>query len=490
MVSGCTGRPARQDDSLETTLPHRTSELQEWANREARRYRGRSGMLLLGSGTDALDARLSLVDRARRSIDVQYYLIRDDNSGRLFLSHLLGAAQRGVRVRLLLDDTHPPMRDQLLSQLDAHPNVSVRIFNPFSRRMFRLPQIILRFSTLNRRMHNKVLIVDDAIAITGSRNIGDEYFEVKPTLTFGDLDVLTAGPVVDAMNPLFDRYWRYPASRDYAELKRWTGPWDPKPIRADTHDYRDLASELLSGRTPLQWKRVELIADEPEKIETPARLGGFLDATALKDSSRGLEERLFIISPYFVPGEEGVRYFRKLRERGIAVTVFTNSFASTDVQVVHSAYQKYRSQLLAMGVEIYELKQLTRRLRIMEKLRKYRKERNRAGSRASLHAKVIVYDRKRLYIGSMNADPRSIHHNTEMGLLIESSEYADAIIDWFLENRADIAYRLELDGEEGAGRIAWKDAARQQESMIEPNMNAFQKLWIGFLSLLPGESQL
>ncbi|MEJ2307871.1 MAG: phospholipase D family protein [Gammaproteobacteria bacterium] len=488
LLAGCSGRPVRQPEPVAAAPPQGVSELERWANRQAGKHPGRSGILLLGSGTNALDARLSLIDHARRTLDVQYYLIRDDESGKRFLWHLQSAAKRGVRVRLLLDDIHLPLRERLLARLDAHPNVSVRVFNPFDRNMLRLPQLILRFSTLNRRMHNKVLIADGAFAISGSRNIGDEYFEVKPTLTFGDLDVLAAGPLVSEMSRLFDRFWHYPASRAYAELNPRTDPAGAELARVAAPDHRDIAGELLAGQTRLEWKRASLVADNPEKIESRSRQGDFLDATGLRPHSEKLADQLLIITPYFVPGEEGVRYFRALRERGIAVTIFTNSFASTDVQLVHSAYRKYRARLLAMGVEIYELKQLKQHLRIMEKLRRLRE--HRAGSRASLHAKVIVYDRERLYIGSMNADPRSIHHNTEMGVLVESPGQAEAIVDWFLENRADIAYRLELGGEEGKGRITWNDTALQRAMPAEPNMNSFQMLWIGFLSLLPGESQL
>ena len=487
-LAGCSGSPVRQQAPVDADPPQGISELEEWASRQEGRHPGTTGMLLLGSGSEALDARLSLIDRARRTIDVQYYLVRDDESGKRFLWHLQQAARRGVRVRLLLDDTHLPLREQLLARLDAQPNLSVRVFNPFSRNMIRLPQLMLRFSVLNRRMHNKVLIADDAFAITGSRNIGDEYFEVKPTLAFGDLDLLAAGPLVREMSRLFERYWRYPASRAYAGLNPRTEQAGGELARVAAPAYRDLVGELLAGQARLQWQQASLVADNPEKIASPSREGDFLDATGLRPYSDKLGEQLLIITPYFIPGEEGVRYFRTLRERGIAVTIFTNSFASTDVQLVHSAYWKYRDQLLAMGVEIYELKQLKRRLRIMEKLRRFRQ--HRAGSRATLHAKVIVYDRERLYIGSMNADPRSIHHNTEMGVLVESPDTAEAIIDWFLDNRADIAYRLALDGEAGNERISWNDAILQEASLTEPNMNTFQKLWIGFLSLLPLESQL
>lgn len=488
LVAGCSGKPVRDTADSSVAVRHEASSLQRLQNGLSRRHPGMSGIHLLGSGTDALDARLSLIDHAQQSLDIQYYLVREDISARIVLSHLLRAARRGVHIRLLLDDTHPHTDNRELQALDRHPNISIRVFNPFSRKMFRLPEFILRFSTLTRRMHNKVLIADRAFAVTGSRNIGDEYFEAKPTLVFGDLDILMTGAVIPEINSLFDRFWHYKASRPFRELRMWDGPTDARALDNYRRGYGDSLESLRNGKMRLRWQKVELIADEPEKIESRPVFGQFLDATDLKPNTRNLEQALLIITPYFVPGEEGVRYFEKLRQRGIEVTVFTNSFRSTDVQVVHSKYQKYRTRLLAMGVEIYELKQLQRRLRIMEKLRKYRGK--RAGSRASLHAKVIVYDRKRLYIGSMNADPRSIHQNTEMGLLVESPGYADAIVDWFLENRAEISYRLSLAPGENGSRIVWQDASSGKTIEAEPAMNGLQKFWIGLLSVLPGESQL
>jgi cardiolipin synthase C len=454
-----------------------------------------SAFRLLESGRAALVGRLALAERAEKSLDLQYYLFHADTSGRLLAQALLRAADRGVRVRVLLDDVDTGRHEAAIIGLDAHPNIQIRLFNPFAVRgdspLSRAVQF-LNDGRMNHRMHNKLFLADSVMAIAGGRNIGDEYFQADSPVAFHDLDVLTAGPVVGDMAKAFDVYWNSP----YAVSVRAI----PKPdkrsrlleqVRSNLEqNLAELDQTTLFEYTGLDaltgvgvpgevsdWipGRGEFLADPPSKVEQSASVAELSLARLL---TRGLKVRqeLLIASPYFVPGQVGVDLLAYLHGQGAKVRLLTNSMAATDVLLVHAAYAPYRMPLLLNGIELFELKPRQVQHRFFRRL---------AGgsSRTSLHSKVMVFDRRSAYIGSMNLDPRSLLLNTESGLLIHGPALAEAAARFIeAEMTPQASYRLGLGHRPGEGRtvLTWQDEA--QTLYDEPGAGFLHRL---LLDLVP-----
>ena len=463
-----------------------------------------SGFRLLASGMEAFLMRLALANTAQRTLDLQYYIYREDDTGGYLTQVLLKAADRGVRVRLLVDDLNLLRRDDDVTALDAHPRIEVRIFNPFATRRdtywARLLSFFADAARLNRRMHNKSFIADNLCAIVGGRNIGDEYFDASRDFGFGDLDVLAAGPIAAEISGSFDLYWNsafaYPPSTFGARalanlwmerLRRRLGRHFVRMRKSDyaTRVFKtDLATQLSDRQLVLEWAPAELLADPPEKIvEPPAASSGPYDRLqALADQAT---TEIILVSPYFVPGEAGMAALRRLRERDVKVRVLTNSLASTDVAAVHAGYCRYRSALLEMGVALYELKPIVptgrrRRRRVMF-----------GSARASLHAKTFVFDRRRVVVGSMNLDPRSVYLNTELGLGIESAALACEIAESFDELiDPDYSYKVERDARSGQLRWLSKEGGSEVVHTHEPLVSVWRRLVLRILGWLPIESQL
>ena len=470
---------------------------------EINAHPGQSGFLLLGNGLDAFLARALLAENAERSIDAQYYLYHDDLIGRLFTDHLLKAANRGVRVRLLVDDMDLGGRGLGAAVADSHPNIEVRIFNPFSRETNRISQFVTRAGSVTRRMHNKSFTVDNQMTILGGRNIGDEYFEADPDLAFSDLDVLAIGPVVKEVSASFDKYWNdelaYPAialrgkaptpqeiEQKHQQLNEFIAQQTDSAYLQSLKN-SDLANTIRQGQVRYHWGEADVIYDQPEKLQHDFDKTQYHLAPKLKPYFEGVTQELIIFSPYFVPGKSGTAVLRQLCERGVRVRILTNSLASNDVAVVHSGYAKYRKDLLRAGVELYEMnKKLTREQRKA-------KRRMRGSSKVSLHAKSFVFDRKHVFIGSLNLDPRAIHLNTEIGVVVASKEIANELAERFDQNIEKEAFRLELRKDrDGNDKILWHglDDGEQKVFNVEPHTSFWQRLASGFLSLLPIESQL
>src|SRR5581483_1680975 len=450
----------------------------------AREHPGRSGVYPLLDSRAAFAARVLLARAAERSLDLQYYIWKDDLTGRLLLEELYQAADRGVRVRLLLDDNGIAGLDAALAMLDAHPNIEVRLFNPFANRRLRWLGYLTDFSRLNRRMHNKSFTADNQATIVGGRNVGDEYFDAAEGLMFVDLDVLAVGPVVREVSADFDRYWgsgsSYPAERLLAPAEMGFGV---KAETADAVKYVEAVKrspfvrELLQGRLPFDWAVAHVVSDDPAK-----GLGDLpRDETLLHQLEQLLghpQEEVDLVSAYFVPALVGTEMFSEWAKRGVKVRVLTNSFEATDVSVVHAGYVKRRKQLLQSGVTLYELRALS----------PPREARSLAGSSgssaASLHAKTFSADRKNVFIGSFNFDPRSAHLNTEMGIVIESRALAQRIADKFDSGIPSRAYEPRLDS---AGEIYWIER-RDSSSLrydVEPGTTRWQRLGVRLLSSLP-----
>ena len=462
-----------------------------------------SGFLLLGKGLDAFTARMALAQDSDKSIDAQYYMIHRDLTGKLFADQLLKAADRGVRVRLLLDDIDLSDRDENLAVFASHPNIDVRIFNPFSRNTMREPQFLTRFGTVTRRMHNKSFTVDNLVTVVGGRNIGDEYFDADPDLAFADLDLLAIGPVVQEVSASFDAYWNselsYPIGVLHPELigndKLEEGRKHLAAYLADDAavNYQQLllnsklAKSIQEHSVQYSWGEAKALYDYPQKIESYDQDQVYNLSYQMNIFLEGLHKELIIFSPYFVPGKQGTKRLSALSNSGVRVRILTNSLASTDVSVVHAGYAKYRSTLLRNGVELYEMNR-----KLSRKQRKQKKGIHDS-SKVSLHTKSFVVDREQVFIGSLNFDPRSITENTEIGIMLQSKEIAAQMAGTFDRMAEKKAFRLELrTDEEGIEYIYWHGLENDEERVwtTEPYTGFWQRFSIFFMSLLPIESQL
>ena len=503
LISGCATLPKgfERPESYAYTDTDNT-RLGKDRRDEMRAHPGQSGFLLLGNGLDAFVARAVLAHGADRSIDVQYYLYHSDLVARLFTDQLLKAADRGVRVRLLVDDMDLEGRDLNVAAMDSHPNVEVRIFNPFSRKTGRTIQFVTRMGSVTRRMHNKSFTVDNQVTILGGRNMGNEYFDADPDLAFSDLDVLCIGPVAQEVSTAFDLYWNselaYPVS---VLIDKPPTPEEIKQMRQELNEYiakqvdsdylkalrnSNLANTIRQKNVRYRWGEAVVFYDQPEKILHDFDKTEYHLAPKLAPYFEGVQEELIIFSPYFVPGKKGTAFLTQLSQRGVRVRILTNSLSSNDVGVVHAGYAKYRKNLLRGGVELYEMnKKLTR---------KQRKEKKGKGgsSKASLHAKSFVFDRKKVFIGSLNLDPRAVIHNTEIGVVMESTEIATGMSDWFDQHIEEVSFRLELKKKNGTEKLLWHGLVdgKQQTFDVDPYTGFWRRFGIGFMSLLPIESQL
>ena len=465
---------------------------------------GHSGFYLLDDGLDAFVARAVLADYAERSIDLQYYLYHDDQVGRLLGYKLLEAANRGVRVRVLLDDITSEGRDLNMATLDSHPNIEIRLFNPFNRGSMRSLQFLTRFGDVTRRMHNKSFTIDNQLTVVGGRNIGNEYFNANPNLNFGDLDVLAVGPVVREVSNAFDQYWNhelaYPVSTLAREkpspgkLEEMQPLWKSEFDKERDSDYvnallnSNFANVLRDKSVTFSWGKAEALYDDPEKIRSDLAARELHLAPQLNPYIEQLNNELIILSAYFVPGKKGVQFLQQLRDQGVRIRIVTNSLASTDVAVVHAGYAKYRKAMLRAGIELYEVnEQLTGQERA-------EKKGIGGSSKASLHAKAYIFDRKQLFIGSFNLDPRSNIQNTELGIMFHSPEIGQRIGEWFDElKNSGRTFQLELvTTESGEKAIRWNITVKgkSRSYSTDPNTTWWKRFWVGLVSLLPIESQL
>lgn len=465
------------------------------------RSRG-SGFVLLESGLDAFVARAGLADLAERSIDAQYYLFHGDLTGRLLAHRLLMAADRGVRVRLLVDDMAISGSDVGAAAMDSHPNMEVRIFNPFSRKSARTIQYLTRLGSVTRRMHNKSFTVDNQISVLGGRNIGDEYFEADPRLSFSDLDVMGFGPLAQDVSKAFDLYWNSPMAYPALTLaKAAPGEAEIADMRRRLDDFlarnaespyvkalreSQLATSIRQGKLDVREGDATVLYDQPEKLAASREHSEYRLLTELEPYFGNVQKELLIVSPYFVPGKAGTAYLRGLAQRGVRVVILTNSLSSTDVAPVHAGYAKYRGDLLRAGVELYELNK-----------HMYddapRKKIFAGSSGASLHAKSFIIDREKVFIGSMNLDPRSAVENTEIGVILDAPETADEMARRFLEGLPKAAFRLELktDGVFSES-IIWHgyEHGAPTTFTVEPYSSGLTRFIVDLAWLLPVESQL
>ncbi len=516
LLDACVSLPQNLDrKSSGAFTDTRNTTLGQSIKDDLARHPGLSGFLLLPNGLDAFAARALLADSAERSIDAQYYLLHNDLVGRLFLSALLKAADRGVRVRLLVDDmTLDDYKDISMAALDTHPLVEIRVFNPFTRRSYRWLQLLTRFDDITRRMHNKSFTVDNQISVVGGRNIGNEYFEADPELAFGDLDALAIGPVVGDISTSFDLYWNsqtsYPIatllgrkapSQDLQKLRRHFSQFvEQQPDSQYLQALRNselvarikdnpatLVADVSNNRFAMNWGNAQVMYDDPAKVTTGREQTKLHLVTQFEPLSSLIRQELTIFSPYFIPGRQGLKKIQTLREQGVRVRILTNSLASTDVSTVHAGYARYRRGLLRAGVELFEIDD------VLSRAQRKGKKGPSGSSKASLHAKSFVIDRKRVFIGSMNLDPRSVVENTEIGLVIDSVEIAREMNDWFNREVNNVAYRLLLEtNQAGKEKLVWHRTLEGEEQRFtsEPNAGFWRRFGDRLLQLMPIESLL
>jgi len=450
-----------------------------------------SGVLLVESGADALRHRHALIDAAEQAIDAQYYIWNRDTAGQLLADRMLAAADRGVRIRLLLDDFTIGGRDPGLAALSSHANASVRVFNPVARRsgIWRGLSLVGDLDRLSRRMHNKALLVDGAVAVIGGRNIGDEYFDLDPELNFRDRDLLAVGPAVEHLEAGFDGYWNHPLSvpiealadpaDDLALLRQKLDAAVAKltlPFELPPDGLAHFRDQILPGLT---WAPVEVIYERPGNApgeeggdKTPLIIGRLVELVAQA------RESVLIESAYLVLNDEAQEHVATAMERGVEVRAFTNSLASNDVLPNHAAYARHRRAMLGQGLRLYEMRPDAIACSAPPP------EQPGCGQSAhyGLHAKSAVFDRRYLFVGSFNLNPRSAYLNTELVLLIDSTDLAERVttsIETFL--KPDSSWRLGLDD---GGQVRWSTGPGEWTTQ-EPQAGAGRKFSAWFLSLFP-----
>lgn len=523
LLVGCASAPDRRGIEPSFAVePARDSLLGQAARPhiETQTDQSLSGVYLLGNSAEALASRLMMINSAEKSLDLQTYIYRKDGSGTLTTSALRRAADKGVRIRLLLDDLEAPRQAYPLQTLDAHPNIEVRLYNPFYAGGGRWLQFIMDYDRLNHRMHNKAMIADNMLAIVGGRNIGDEYFDANQGGNFGDLDVLLAGPAVSEVSHSFDRYWNaavtYPLNRLTPTAASGTPAAQRRNPDNSTHssspqdsisrdtsllhnaDYRQalrdtqILERMQTRQLPWIWAPVQVWSDPPvfSSLQTtdvtthPASKNpaGLNEApTGVLEHLRTLflnaEEELLLVSPYFIPLEEGMQLLAAKAAAGVNIHLITNSLAATDAVATHGAYADYRRPLLTHdGIAIFEVKAAPELDPKSWSL----------SSTSGLHAKTFIVDKRWVFIGSFNLDPRSARLNTELGVLIDSPALAQRMEKQIREQLGDIAYQVKIED----GDLQWTDLQTGEQYRSDPDASLWRHFLSNFFSLLPIDEQL
>jgi len=499
VMGGCTLSPLENrtvtraldaQESAQTALGQEISVIENTQNEK-------SGVYIIGDPQLAFAARILLSQRAEKTMDLQYYIWEADVTGTLMFETIVDAANRGVRVRLLLDDNGIEGLDDAFFVLNNHANIEVRIFNPFVQRKLKWLGYITHFNRVNRRMHNKSFTVDNVATVIGGRNIADDYFGATEHVLKEDIDVIAVGEIVSHVSTDFDIYWAslsaYPIDqllnvKDDAQYS--TGALFPSQLNnPERNAYIELIKEssiidaLTNGKLSFTWAKVDMISDSPTKTlhaNQDEDLLVFKLHQVIGQPSQGV----LIISPYFVPTKAAVTHFVELAEQGINVSILTNSMQATDVLPVHAGYAKHRKTLLRAGVSLFELKSTrANENRLKDKLGPF------GSSASSLHAKLFAIDDERLFIGSFNFDPRSINLNTELGFVIHSNELTEQVNAEFAQHVRSAAYELVLTEDED---IIWKEIVdgelKYHES--EPGLGIVSGVALSILSVLPIDSLL
>jgi len=503
---------APKEYSTAFSHPEQTSLGQQYL-KSANSHGGLSGFYILNNGLDGFYARALLIDKAEAALDLQYYIFRQDDTGKLLTAHLLKAADRGVKIRILVDDAATENGDQQLLTLSAHPNIQVRVFNPLHYRghdhLLRLAEMTARKSTLDYRMHNKLFIVDGSVALFGGRNVGDEYFQTDPESQFGDDDVFTIGPVIKKLSQSFDDFWnsnmaipaqsvdsvltssaslesfRSNLSKDCKALED-----EPDTFSKSASTSRQVNSLVAASIAPI-WASAEVIYDSPDKKDVEDdKMTGSLIYKPFAEVAKATRSELLIITPFFVPGDDGMVLFKDLHERNVETKVLTNSLESTPQLAAHSGYKHYRKELLALDIKLYEIRANLGKVAGSGESKKLLLFGN-----YGLHAKQYIFDRKKIFLGSMNFDQRSLHLNTEIGMVINSPELAKQEAERFkrLTDPAN-SYQVQLknDPVTKQSMLVWvtRENGEAMEYTDEPSKTFSEKLKTDLMSVLPLDDEL
>jgi putative cardiolipin synthase len=500
LLAGCISLPTGPHPPSESILPTHESGLGRELAPYLEAHPDLSGFVLLQHGPAALLARAALAELAVSTIDVQYYIYEDDLTGILLTQKLLDAADRGVRVRVLLDDNNLSRSDLGLKLLASHENIQIRVFNPYRGRVrwLRPFELLVDFRRLHRRMHNKIFAVDGVTGVFGGRNIGDNYFDADKGANFADFDVFVAGGLIAEASASFESYWTHRlavpvemlTSTEIAPGEFEEGRKFLRDQLARVEDFEERYERARAGLTGIvedpdavmTWARAEFVADSPEKLDpdhqgTSPVLGRLLDLWA------ATEREVLIESAYFVPRKQGARFIMEQATEGVRTRLLTNSLAANDVLAVHAGYAKYRRRLLKAGVELYEFKRQAAPADDDLQI-------GGSSSDASLHSKVAVFDRKATWVGSFNLDPRSAELNTELGIAIHSEDLAQRAAAMIERDLApDRAWRLALEpGPSGGLEMVWygERDGRVVRLTDEPDATLMQRALVNILKLIPG----
>jgi putative cardiolipin synthase len=492
LLFGCSTVPLDQPKKESTFMADTSlTQLGSWSTRWSDEHNGTSGFYPLGGGMDALAARLRLAEQAEKSIDLQYFLMKGDKAGLVISKSLLIAADRGVRVRLLLDDIFTTASDRKLVLLTEHPNIEVRLFNPVSRRGVTWLNFVSDFRRANRRMHNKSFTVDNAVSIIGGRNIGDEYFELKDGAVFVDFDVLAFGPIVSDISSSFDDFWNHslalpvdyiakPVEGENLESYRDTTGQNLRALYDDVYAgafQNDLLEDIFTERLSLFPASARVIADSPDKLRSELGPEHQLLLNELRELYLSAESELIVVSPYYVPLDNGIQFVHDAVAKGIKVIMVTNSLASNNHIPVHSGYSKYRRDVIRAGMNLYEVRANAGRSLADDE---------DGPEKITLHTKLIIVDRRYLVVGSPNMDPRSLEINAENGLIIDSEPLARGIAERIQELLPDIAYRV-IENESGKlewhGRIDNRDVVETSE----PLASRWRRIKAWFMKIVPDQ---
>ena len=492
LLYGCANLPENSNKTVSSAITKQTmpSKAKQVFHADKQVHSSLSGFMLLGDGYDAFVARAVMANNAQRSIDLKTFIFKDDLIGNAVLGVLEDAANRGVRVRLLIDDLWLGEQDKRFAAFSAHPNIEVRLFNPLIRSRFKKAQYVTRFGSVTRRMHNKAFIVDNDIMVIGGRNIAREYFEAKPHVAYGDIDAIVAGPVVQDISDSFDQFWNHTLSYPIENLIKKEATKEQnnairRQARQSSNDSlytqalfdSDLAQKLNTGSMEYFWGDAKAIADSPDKIMSERDQIDLHMSGEMSKLFEETQEEVIIFTPYFIPGKEGALGLSQMVAQGKRVRILTNSLASNNHAAVHAHYAKYRRQLLEAGVEIYEVRQ--------QGADEAETDKNQV-----LHAKMFIFDRSKTFIGSPNMDPRSWVENTEIGAALHSDALGKEIGQWFDSEAPKIAYKVALKpGKSGKKHLVWVDQYGNELTQ-EPDVGNWKRAMNVIYRYLPIESQL
>jgi putative cardiolipin synthase len=497
VFAGCAPRPSSlpKPVSIALNAPPLTG-LSGELERAAAAHPGKSGFAVIPNNRAAFTDRVALADFAQKTLDVQYYIWSADTIGRILGDHVIQAAERGVRVRCLIDDANLKNPDSALAALAAHPNIEVRLFHPGWFRSQHMADLLLDFGRFNHRMHNKTMVMDNSCAIIGGRNIADEYFGLNDEFNLRDLDIVAAGPIVRKVSAVFDEFWNSDGAvpiehlakdrqtiadfrrqaaylREHTQAERY-----PFPLALDLREIGNHLTEIKQG---FIWARGEVFHNSYDSLGHPGQ-----GETVLQKLHRELsaaQREVHFEAAYYVMRRRGIEFGRRMVDRGVKIRVLTNSLATNDVGAAQAGYAKTRDTLLRGGVELYELRPDAAAL--VSQVAPHARQ-----ARTGVHTKALVIDGKKTFVGSYNLDPRSADINSEIGLLVDSEEFAKRV-DAYLDQgtRPENSYRVTLDGR---GGLQWKTTVDGEQRVWhhDPETTAWQRLTNYLIGLLPIQDQL